>query len=127
MTAIAVAVIARYARQRLGVAGFIVVFSLAGYLHLGQPDARDFPAARDDAAALRHLQLLAARPMEILTQENPNDTAALAVMADISLRMGKPDAARDFYARAIAAAGDDDIRATQYRRLMDEIVKENKR
>ena len=82
------------------------VLSIAAYLFLGRPDVPAHFAVYRDLAELdmRHAALLAEKPYSVLLNENPEDIGALVSLANINLRLGKPEEAAQFFARAVEVA-----------------------
>ena len=82
----------------------VPVACLAFYLPQGLPGQRGAPAPHAQDIEARRGMLLAQKPMEILEKQDPEDAGALMTLGDISLRLGKTEAAAGYYARALASA-----------------------
>lgn len=81
----------------------VPILSLTGYLMLGQPD---MPGVSTPVKAYQkeHYAALAARPMQVLLQQNSQDIGALRVMGKIYMRLDDAEEAKKFFKKALDVA-----------------------
>lgn len=112
LSAVVAAILAHpYARAGRNEAAAVVVLgvllaSLSLYLVLGRPGLADAPLSGKAAgvAKLRNYTLLAQKPFEAITREDPGDLSALSTLADINMELGRKGEAVQFYKRAFDIA-----------------------
>lgn len=95
------------------------------YGMLGHPDLPSHPAAQvadPEQLQRRQVMMLAEKPVEVIEKTGGMDAGALAVMADLNLRLGSRENAEKFMKRAVdAAEKTGDVNLDTYRRQLKEL------